>query len=83
MNDGEVIEITLLAFGPLAEVLGWKRHQITLQNQHNMNQVLHILNLEGWKEKGLIVALNGIHCNLDTELNNGDEVALLPPVSGG
>ena len=50
MNDGAVMEITVLAFGPLAEELGWKRHQITLPDQHNVRQIVQSLGLEGWKE---------------------------------
>jgi molybdopterin converting factor small subunit len=83
MNDKAVIGITLLAFGPLAEELGWKRHHLTLENQDNIGQILQRLGLEQWKDKGLITALNSIHCDLDAELKDGDELALLPPVSGG
>ena len=83
MNDGEGIEVTLLAFGPLAEVLEWKRHQLTLSKTHNVGQVLQMLDLNEWKEKGLITALNGIQCDLNSQLKHGDELALLPPVSGG
>ena len=82
MNDEGGMEITLIAFGPLAEALDWKRHQLTLQGQHNVGQVLQILELSEWNAKGLITALNGIQCTLDTELKDGDELALLPPVSG-
>ena len=83
MNDGGVMEVTLLAFGPLAEIVNWKRQQITVENNQTVTQILHILKIEDWIEKGLIVARNGIHCELDTHLENGDELALLPPVSGG
>ena len=77
------MEITVLAFGPLAEDLGWKRHQFTLQDQHLVGQILQTLGLDEWKEKGLITAVNGIHCDVNAELKDGDELALLPPVSGG
>ncbi len=77
------MEITVLAFGPLAEDLGWKRHQFTLQDQHLVGQILQTLGLDEWKEKGLITAVNGRHCDVNAELKDGDELALLPPVSGG
>ena len=77
------MEITVLAFGPLAEDLGWKRHQITLSDQHIVGQILQSLGLEGGREKGLITAVNGTHCDFNAELKDGDELALLPPVSGG
>ena len=39
-------------------------------------------------DRALIVLINGRHCShlpdgLDTELQDGDEVALFPPVAGG
>ena len=36
-----------------------------------------------WLEMGLIVALNGEVCQLQSIPMQGDEIALLPPVSGG
>ena len=77
------MEITVLAFGPLAEDLGWKRHQLTLLDQHIVGHILQTLGLKEWKEKGLITAVNGTHCDFNAELKDGDELALLPPVSGG
>jgi molybdopterin converting factor small subunit len=41
------------------------------------------LGLEEWISFGLSVALNGERCSIDTTLSEDDEVALLPPVSGG
>lgn len=83
MNDVEAIEITLLAFGPLAESLGWKRHSIALQPFSKIEDVLQILALQEWSERGLVFAINGLQCEKYIELNHGDELALLPPVSGG
>jgi len=83
MKDAEGMEITLLAFGPLAEVLGWKRHKMTLQFSSKVEDVLEILAVHEWSERGLLLAINGQQCEKNAELNHGDELALLPPVSGG
>jgi len=83
MNDAEAMEITLLAFGPLAEALGWKRHRMTLQYPAKIEDVVRTLAILEWSERGLVFAVNGLQCEKHTELNHGDELALLPPVSGG
>lgn len=83
MNDAETMEITLLTFGPLAEALGWKRHRMELQSPAKIEDVLRILAVLEWGERGLVLAVNGIQSEKNTELNHGDELALLPPVSGG
>jgi molybdopterin converting factor small subunit len=41
------------------------------------------MGLTGWLENGLTVAINGDRCDIQNILSNGDEIALLPPVSGG
>ena len=45
--------------------------------------VLEEINLEKWLSQGLIVSLNGEKVQEDEPVNDGDEIALLPPVSGG
>ncbi len=46
-------------------------------------QVIVDLGLEEWLNNGLKIAINGEMCDLDSQLSAGDELALLPPVSGG
>ena len=41
------------------------------------------MNLQKWLENGLTVAINGDRCDIEKVLSNNDEIALLPPVSGG
>jgi molybdopterin converting factor small subunit len=52
---------------------------------HNttVRQLVVNLGLEEWIAFGLSVAVNGERCSMDKELLQGQEVALLPPVSGG
>lgn len=75
--------VRVIAFGPLAEFLGSRSHKVQLQHQMSIEDVVLDLGAESWIGKGLIVALNGEHCPLDVHPSNGDEIALLPPVSGG
>tara|TARA_B100001142_G_scaffold126420_1_gene128331 strand:- start:401 stop:652 length:252 start_codon:yes stop_codon:yes gene_type:complete len=83
MNDAGGMKITLLAFGPLAETLNWKRHELTVPHSTKIDAVLRILEIDEWKSQGLLVAINGLRCGFEAELGQGDELALLPPVSGG
>ncbi len=73
--------VKVLAFGPLAEVLGGRVHEI--EGVSNVSEILERLGIQEWAENRLTVSINGIVCNLKTEVFDGVEVALLPPVSGG
>ena len=75
--------VRVIAFGPLAEFLGSRRHKVDLVNDMSIEDIVNELGAEHWIGKGLVVALNGEHCPLDVHPSNGDEIALLPPVSGG
>jgi len=49
----------------------------------SIEDIVHALDMQHWIGQGLAVALNGERCPLDIHPQQGDEVALLPPVSGG
>lgn len=74
--------ITVLCFGPLAEILG-RTSQISINSMSTCKQVIVDLGLKEWLNNGLKIAINGEMCDLDSQLSAGDELALLPPVSGG
>ena len=74
--------ITVLCFGPLVEILG-RTSQISIDSASTCKQIIVELGIEEWLSNGLKVALNGEICDLDSLLSPGDELALLPPVSGG
>ena len=81
--QGDDITVNVLAFGPLAERLGGRGHTCTLKAGASVRDLVMELDLETWISFGLSVAVNGQRCTLDTLVASGDEVALLPPVSGG
>jgi len=41
------------------------------------------MGLTEWISFGLSVAMNGHRCDVNTVIEDGAEIALLPPVSGG
>ncbi len=74
--------ITVLSFGPLAEKLG-RNLTITLTAPTTCSQIITRLGISDWLNNGLKVALNGEMTDSDASVSPGDELALLPPVSGG
>jgi molybdopterin converting factor small subunit len=81
-EDNTELTIAVLCFGPLAEILE-RNHSITLETPATCQTAIVQLGIEEWLDKGLTVAVNGAMSALDTVLHDGDELALLPPVSGG
>jgi molybdopterin converting factor small subunit len=79
-TDGEYI--TVLSFGPLAESLGRTR-SIKLDREMTCHQIIIELGIEDWLQNGLKVAINGEMSAFEATISPGDELALLPPVSGG
>lgn len=78
--------IQLLAFGITKEIIG--ASQLTLDLQGNAS--IHSLKIRLLEEyprlshlRSLAFAVNGSYADEHTVINEGDEVALIPPVSGG
>ena len=81
--EPESINVAIVAFGPVAERLGGRSHRDEMPRGSTIHDLVMKLGLEEWISFGLSVALNGERCSIDTTLSEDDEVALLPPVSGG
>ena len=77
------MQAKVLAFGPLAESLGAREHTVDLLPNSSVRFVLEELGLEDWLNKGLMLNINGVRVGEDEPVHDGDEIALLPPVSGG
>jgi len=77
----EILQV--IAFGPLAEQLSARNLQIAYVEGKSIQYYVEQLGAARWLEMGLVVALNGEVCQLQSIPMDGDEVALLPPVSGG
>jgi molybdopterin synthase catalytic subunit len=73
-----VIRVRL--FAGLRERAGWSERE--LDGIERVGEVWHALGL-GDEPEGLLYAVNLEYAGKDTLLADGDEVALIPPVSGG
>jgi MoaE-MoaD fusion protein len=74
------VRVTVRLFAGLRERAGWSRREIDGVAQ--IGDVWTALEL-GDEPPGLLYALNKSYVERDRKLADGDEVALIPPVSGG
>lgn len=74
------MRVTVRLFAGLRERAGWSRREIDGVAQ--IGDVWTALDL-GVEPPGLLYALNKSYVERDRKLADGDEVALIPPVSGG
>ncbi len=81
--DSTGMQAKVLAFGPLAEELGGREHIVDILPNCSVRFVIEELGIEMWLSKGLMVNVNGQKVAEDEPIFDGDEIALLPPVSGG
>jgi molybdopterin synthase catalytic subunit len=77
-QDGRV-RVTVRLFAGLRERAGWSQREIDVARIADVWDALHL----GDEPPGLLYALNKTYVERDRELADGDEVALIPPVSGG
>jgi len=74
------VHVTVRLFAGLRERAGWSRRE--LDGIERVGDVWPALEL-GDEPEGLLYAVNREYADSDRALADGDEVALIPPVSGG
>lgn len=77
------ITFQILSFGPLVETFGERQTEHNVSKGTTIKEFILSMNLEKWIGFGLSVAKNGERCSIDDLIGEGDEIALLPPMSGG
>lgn len=81
------MKIQVLYFASLAEKIGMQQQGLELQPNATVADAIEQLtvqhpSLESLKE-GIATAVNMKYVDLEKVLTEGDELALIPPVSGG
>src|SRR4051794_33030020 len=76
------MRVTVKLFAGLRERAGWSQRELDLPDGSQIADVWKALEL-GAQPRGLLYALNKGYADRSTELSDGDELALIPPVSGG
>jgi molybdopterin synthase catalytic subunit/molybdopterin converting factor small subunit len=74
------VAVRVRLFAGLRELAGWSERE--LEDVERVADVWPALDL-GSEPEGLLYAVNKEYAGADRELTDGDEVALIPPVSGG
>lgn len=81
------MKVDVFYFGILKDFFGGEQDLMELPEEASVADLLNLLKGRGngdlamWKS--LAVAVNREYAGISTLLHDGDEVALLPPVSGG
>ncbi|GAB1266514.1 molybdopterin synthase sulfur carrier subunit [Aurantivibrio infirmus] len=84
------MSITILYFARIKEALEIDREELDFEKDiSTIQQLVSFLGLRGEKwqttlaEKSILVAVNHTVANFSTALNDDDEIAFYPPVTGG
>ena len=81
------MKINIKFFASYKEALGREQIEVELEEDSTANDLLAMLRHDypklGNLMETLVVSINLEYASFDTVLKEGDEVALLPPVSGG
>lgn len=78
--------ITVLAFGIAKDIFGRESVQISMGETADIATLKAMLEAQYPKLKELasyMIAVNDEYAHADTVINAGDEIAIIPPVSGG
>ncbi len=80
------MRVTTVFFAVYRELAGAEALQVELAPGSTVRQLIEILRARPGGDRlpaSPAVAVNQTYAPLDTELSDGDEVALIPPVAGG
>jgi len=77
------MRVTVRLFAGLRELAGTGRRELELADDAAVSDVWASLGLAGTEPEGLLYAVNREYAEAGRPLADGDEVALIPPVSGG
>ncbi|WP_348268483.1 MoaD/ThiS family protein [Edaphobacter paludis] len=81
------MRVNVLYFGTLKDLFALQQEPLNLPEGATVEALLSLLRAQTSKQsdiwRTLAVAVNRDYAGLATVLREGDEVALLPPVSGG
>ena len=77
------VQVTVRLFAGLRDQVGTGERTLEIQDDATVAAVWQALGLESDEPAGLLYAVNKKYAGREQTLAEGDEVALIPPVSGG
>ena len=81
-KNGSTMTINVRFFASLRERLGLERTEISAEGVNNVRDVWQAVSDQPLDEE-LLVAVNRNYASLEQAVEDGDEVAFFPPVTGG
>ena len=79
--------VTVLFFAHYQDITGGRERRVLLEDGATVRDLAHLLAQQHPSLTSLLsygrVAVNADHAEAETTLNDNDEVALMPPMSGG
>ena len=75
------MQIKVKLFASLRNKVGKKELVLNISDQDKVRTVIKSLNLS--EKDNFITMINGVHCKLDHNLNNGDVLSIFPMIAGG
>ena len=78
------VKAKMLLFGPLAENMGTRQIDLALDLGTSVSELAERFEFGELSKSGINVAINGVVTkDFDSIIEDGSEIAFLPPVSGG
>ena len=75
------MQIKVKLFASLRKQVGKKEFEMDVKEQDKVKDIVQSLNLP--ENDNFITMINGVHCKLDHNLNDGDVLSIFPMIAGG
>lgn len=75
------MQIKVRLFASLRNQVGKKEVELNISEQDRVKDVVKSLSLS--EKENFITMINGVHCRLDHNLNDGDVLSIFPMIAGG
>lgn len=81
------MRIKIKVFASIRDICGFSEKELIVSDSIKVNEVIDLFikgNQElSDKKNSLLIAVNEEYCSMDKTLEDGDTMAIFPPVSGG
>jgi len=75
------MQIKIKLFASLRNQIGKKELEMDVAECDKVRDIIRSLNLS--EKDNLITMINGVHCKLNQNLNDGDVLSVFPMIAGG
>lgn len=75
------MKIKVKLFASLRIQIGKKEVDLNISGHEKVRDIITLLNLS--ENDNFITMINGVHCQMDHQLNEGDVLSIFPMIAGG